>query len=138
MAALTKERDTKQMLDCERSPLAWKVAANVKIWKGSLVANVAGYAAPGATATGRVCVGRAKETVDNLGGAAGAKMVETEEGIFGWVNDGADAFAQADVGIADAYITDDQTVSKTATGKSKAGKLYSLENGFAWVRTLFI
>ena len=136
MAALTKERDTRQMLDVVRSPLAWQVAANVKIFKGSLVALVGGYAAPGATATGRVAVGRAKDTVDNLGGAAGAKNVETEEGIFGWVNDGADAFAQADVGAA-AYITDDQTVSKTATGKSQAGKLYSLEGGVAWVRTIF-
>lgn len=135
--ALTKERDTRQMLDCVRSPLAAQVAANVKIWKGSLVALNGGYAAPGATATGRVAMGRAKETVDNLGGAAGAKMIETEEGIFGWINDGADAFVQADVG-SDAYITDDQTVCKTATGKSKAGKLYSLEGGVAWVRTLFI
>jgi hypothetical protein len=36
---------------------------------------------------------------------------------------------------ATAYITDDQTVNKTATGKSAAGKLVKLDSDGAWVRT---
>lgn len=133
MAALTAERNTPQMADVQRAPLYLPVKGSTKIYKGSLVALNAGYAAPGATATSRIACGRAKTTVDNTG-ADGAKYIEVEEGIFKWVNDAGDPILAANLG-ATVYITDDQTVSVTSTGKSAAGKIVKLDSDGAWVRT---
>lgn len=134
MAALAAERNTPQMADVQRAPLSWPVKGSTTIYKGSLVALNAGYAAPGATATSRIAVGRALQTVVNSG-ADGAKRVTVEEGVFKWANDGGDPIVAASVG-GTAYITDDQTVSVTATGKSAAGKVIQLDSDGVWVRTV--
>lgn len=134
MSALAAARNTPQSLDVQRAHQSWKVKGATTIWKGSLVALNAGYAAPGATATSRIATGRALETVVNAG-ADGAVEVKVEEGIFKWANDGGDPIVAASVG-GTAYITDDQTVSVTATGKSAAGKIMRLDSDGVWVRTL--
>lgn len=132
MAALTAERpQTTRLGDATRPPL-WKlpVKANTKIWAGSLIVVDAGYAAPGRTATGLIVAGRAEQTSDNTGGAAGAKIVEARRGVFKFNNSSSgDAIAQADVGKI-CYIVDDQTVALTdATGtRSRAGMIYQVES----------
>ena len=135
MAALTAARNTRQMADVARAPLAFLQKGSTTIYKGSLVVLNAGYAAPGTTATGLIAIGRAKETTVNAGadGVTGY-VVEVEQGIFPWVNAAGDPILAAHVG-ADCYITDDQTVNITATGKSVAGKVVKLETGIAWVKT---
>lgn len=133
MSALAKARNTPQMQDVQRSPLSWPVKGATTIYQGSLVALNAGYAAPGATATALIAVGRAKKTVVNAG-ADGAAVVEVEEGMFKWVNAAGDPILAANVGGL-CYITDDQTVNLTATGKSAAGKVVQLDSDGVWVKT---
>lgn len=136
MTALAVERNTKRMISPHDQIRAYPVKGAKKIYKGSLVVLSGGYAEPGATATGLVAVGRAKETVDNSAGADGDLTVSVEEGVFKWANLGADAAAQANVG-ADVYVTDDQTVSKTdgSSTKSRAGILVQVDSDGVWVQT---
>lgn len=133
MAALTAARNTK-----ERSGevFDFPAAATTKIHQGSIVALSAGYAAPGATATGRIAVGRAEQTIDNTSGAAGAVSVPVKRGIFKFGNSSAgDLIAQANVG-ADCYIVDDQTVALTNGGstRSVAGKIVGVDSDGVWVQ----
>lgn len=133
MAALAAERNTQQMADIQRSPLCWPQGTNT-IYKGSLVVlNAAGFAEPGTTAAAKTAIGRAKKTSVNAG-SAGAVSVEIEEGIFKWANAGGDLVVAADRGLS-CYITDDQTVNHTATGKSVAGKVIQIDSDGVWVRT---
>lgn len=133
MSALAAARNTRQMADVARAPLPWLMKGATTVYQGSLVMLSGGYAVPGATATGKVAAGRAKKTVINAG-ADGALPIEVEEGIFKWANDGGDPVVAADMG-ATVYITDDQTVSHTATGKSAAGKAIQLDSDGVWVKT---
>ena len=133
MAALTAQRNTRQMLDIVRSPLAFGVKGATTIFKGSLVALNAGYAAPGATAAGLLVVGRAKTTVINAG-ADGAVTIEVDEGIYKWDNAGGDLVVAADVGGL-CYITDDHTVNHTATAKSIAGRVMQIDTDGVWVKS---
>lgn len=131
MAALTAARNTPQL---SGETFGFPVAASTTIYQGSLVALAAGYAAPGATATGRIAVGRAEETVSAV--SAGDASVRVARGVFKFANSSAgDAIAQADVG-ADCYIVDDQTVAKTnGTGtRSRAGKIAAVASDGVWVQ----
>ena len=128
--ALSKERLTPR-LGCDPivTMLSLPVKANTKIYAGSLVVVDAGYAAPGRTAVGLIAIGRAEETVDNTGGAAGDKRVNVRRGAFKYKNSAAgDAIAQADA-LKDVYIVDDETVAKTdgAGTRSVAGKVLLVE-----------
>jgi hypothetical protein len=134
MSALAAARNTPQLADASRAALSWKMKGSTTIYKGSLVALNGGYAAPMATATARIAVGRALATVVNAG-ADGAAEVPVEEGIFKWANDGGDPIVAATVG-GTAYGTDDQTVSVTSTGKSVAGKVVRLDSDGVWVKTV--
>jgi hypothetical protein len=109
--------------------LSIKVKGSTTVEKGKIAVINAGYLDEGATATGLIAVGRIRETVVNSG-ADGAVRAEVEQGLFNWDNATAgDACAQTEVGT-DVYILDDQTVTKTSTGRSKAGKLIDiLDNG---------
>src|SRR6516165_2928731 len=141
MSALSASRYTVQVGDHGVIELIqYPIKASTKIYQGGIVVSDAGYAAPGRTATGLKTLGVLWRVVppatssgssltalgitggdaDNSSGAAGAFMVEVRRGTFKFVNDGSDPVAQADLPIS-VYITDDQTVCKTATGKSKAG-----------------
>jgi hypothetical protein len=133
MAALAAERSTPQFADIQRAPLSWPQGTNT-IFKGSLVVlNAAGFAEPGTAAAAKTAIGRATKTSVNAG-AAGAVSVEIEEGVFKWANAGGDAVVAADRGLS-CYITDDQTVNHTATGKSVAGKVIQIDSDGVWVRT---
>jgi len=123
--ACTTERTTPEMTGLPAFP----VAASTKIYKGSLVALNAGYAVPASTATGLVALGRARDTVDNSAGLAGAKSVEVDPGTFRWANSSStDEITQAEVG-SDCYIVDDQTVAKTSgtNTRSVAGKVVAVD-----------
>ncbi len=133
MAALTKERDTAERNNPRRRRVP--VAGNTKIWTGALVVLAAGYAAPASAALNLVGLGRAAETVDNVGGAAGAQTVEVDRGVFRYANSAAgDAITQADIGKP-AYAVDDQTVAKTdgAGTRSAIGTVYDVDAGGVWV-----
>ena len=116
------------------------VKAATKINAGSLVVWDAGFAAPGRTGAGLLVIGRAEEMSDNLlspqglPGVAGAKSVTVRRGVFKFANDLADPITQANVG-ANAFIVDDQTVCKTAAGKSRAGQIVQLDADGVWVDT---
>lgn len=134
MAALAQERLTDRKNDGVVRSLP--VKAGVKIYLGALVALNAGFAAPGATAVGRLAIGVAEETIDNTGGADGAVRVRVRECEGKYGNSAAgDAIAQADVG-KDCYIVDDQTLAKTDnTGaRSRAGKITQVDSDGVYVK----
>ena len=132
MTALSAPRlATEKAGDTSTAP----VAADTKIWQGALVVMEGGVAKPGKTALSLVVLGIAGETVDNSGGAAGAKKVTTRRGVFRFVNLAADALTEADIG-KDAYLVDDQTVAKTAATntRSVAGTVIDVDAVGAWIR----
>lgn len=130
--ALSKPRDT---IERGRDLLVIPVAAATTIFQGALVAvNASGYAVPGSVATTLKAAGRAEETIDNSGGAAGALSVKVKRGVFKFKNSGADACVQANV-LGDCFIVDDETVAKTdgSSARSKAGKILEVEATGVWV-----
>ena len=114
--------------------LSMPVAANAKIYEGSLVVVDSGYAKPGTTATGLVAAGRAETFADNIGGSDGDVSITVKRGCFKFENDDADTVAQDDV-MADCYIVDDETVAATdgESTRSKAGKVIAVDDDGVWV-----
>jgi hypothetical protein len=129
--ALTGPRATPQEEGVFR---VFGVKATYKIYQGSLVVLAGGYARPGHAATGLVAVGRAEESVDATSLADGVANVKVRKGVFKWVNKADDALTAADVG-AKAYVVDDQTVGKTATGRSEAGRVFQVDADGVWIET---
>jgi hypothetical protein len=89
-----------------------------------------GYFKNGATSTTLRAIGIWTESVDNSAGSAGALLANVElfHPIVGrWmINDGGGgAIAQANVGSV-CYVKDDQTVTITSTGASKAGIVWAV------------
>jgi hypothetical protein len=134
MVALTEGRVTKSR---ELKYISRQVAAGVKIFEGAIVAlTAAGYATPGAVSAALKKAGKARSTVDNTGGGAGAKTIELELGCFQFANSAAgDAITIADVGSS-AYIVDDQTVAKTNGGatRSVAGEIVDVDAQGVWIK----
>lgn len=130
---LTKDRNTpRRAADQFNDP----VAAGAKIYAGSLYClNAAGYAVPGSTSATLKARGRAEETVDNTGGAAGAKSVPGLRGCFQYANSTTtDEITRADIGLQ-CYVVDDQTVAKTSATntRSAAGVVRDLDSAGVWV-----
>ena len=134
MAALAKDRNTPSR---EGARIVVPVKGSTKIYAGSLVAKESGdYAVPASKATGLTVLGRAEEQVDNSSGSDGDATVTVQRGTFKWANaSGKDAVGETEIG-EDAYALDDQTVTKTASGASKAGKILGVESEGVWVETL--
>jgi hypothetical protein len=137
MAALTKPRSTPR-LGQDIAPYDFPIAANTKVWSGSIacIDGTNKRLVPGSALTTLKCVGRARDTYDNTGGAAAAFRCAVDSGIFRWDNSSAgDLIAQADVGN-DCYIVDDHTVAKTdGTGtRSIAGKIIDVDTVGVWVQ----
>ncbi len=134
MTAATEMRMTKK-----RGSLLFsrQVAANVKIFEGTLVClSPTGFAQPGATSATLKADGRANTTVDNTGGANGAKLIDVEKGTFQFANSAAaDLITIADIS-ANAFVVDDQTVAKTNAGntRSVAGKIVDVDARGVWVQ----
>jgi hypothetical protein len=131
MAALTKDRNT---VARSGEDFVFNVAANAKIFAGALVVLDAGNAKAGVTGLNLFGVGRAEETVDNTGGAAGAKTVKVKRGVYRFDNAAADLVTAAKVG-SPCFIVDDQTVAATSGGntRSAAGIVRDVDDAGVWV-----
>lgn len=133
MTALTKDRATARI---DFPLFAFLVATSKIIHGGSIVMkNATGYAIPGETDTGLVCLGCSNGRADNSAGADGDERVEVESGVFPWENSaGADEITIADIGN-DCYVVDDQTVAKTdgTSTRSKAGRIVNVDDQGVWV-----
>lgn len=118
----------------------YKVGANVKIWGGAItcVDTATGYLIPGKTGTGLVCTGKAVETVDNTGGAAGALPCQVQPSGGQWdfaVDNDSGSPVTAAMVEQDCYMLDDHTVTSDSTGRSKAGTVKGIDaSGKVWVR----
>lgn len=93
--------------------VSYPVEESTTIYAGSLVCiNAAGYAIPGADASGNKFVGVATEKVDNSAGADGAKSVEVRIGCVAH-------FVNSDLVLTDIQevcaVMDDQTVEQVET-----------------------
>ena len=131
--ALTKDRNTSRRDGVQyNDPLA----ANAKIYAGSIVClDASGNAVPGSTATTLKVRGLAQEQVDNTGGTAGAKRIESRRGVFQLANSAStDLITRAEIG-SQCYIVDDQTVAKTSATntRSVAGVVRDVDDGGVWV-----
>ena len=111
------------------------VAANAIIREGGLTVLDATFAKPGATALNLIGVGIARETVDNTGGANGAKTVTVEKGIYPFVNAGG--VTRAHIG-SPAWIVDDQTVAHDSGSNTRSsfGRIVDVNGDGVWVHTL--
>jgi hypothetical protein len=130
--ALSRERNTTSLGDGLVREIG--VKASAVIYNGSLVVQDAGVAAPGRTANTLVAIGKAEHTVDNTGGADGAKRVRVKRGIHGFNNLAGDPVVAADLG-KDCYVVDDETVARTSAGgtRSIAGRVFSIDGGTVFV-----
>lgn len=130
---LTKDRDTKTRAGTD---FVDPVAAAAKIFAGSIVAlNAAGDAVPASAIAAQRTRGVAQETVDNTGGAAGAKSVPTRRGAYRFKNStAADLIVRADIGNS-CYVVDDETVAKTSNASARpiAGVIRDVDSGGVWV-----
>jgi hypothetical protein len=116
-------------------------ATGTTLFVGALAAlNASGFLTPGATATTLTAVGvigeqphlRPADRYTNSG-SNGAQTLVVQKGTFKFNNDAGDPLDAADRDKV-CYITDDETVSATATGKSIAGIFRGLDDdGGAWV-----
>lgn len=114
------------------------VEANTLIEAGNLVVlNAAGFAEQASTALNLRAAGRAEQTVNNLGGAQGARAVRVRRGVFKWINSAAtDQITQADL-LNDCYIVNSSQVARTngSNTRSRAGKVVGVEADGVWVET---
>jgi hypothetical protein len=101
------------------------VAAKTAITEGTMVAiNKDGYAVEASKAEGLTVAGCALRYADNAAGGDGDISVPVRRGAFVWGNDGS--IEETDV-LKDAYVSDEKTVTITADGSSKAGKILAVD-----------
>jgi hypothetical protein len=122
--------DTERWLD--EYLIALPVRAGARIRQGALVMVSGGYAEEAGPGTGKIALGVAQETVDNTGGANGAKEVLVRRGVFRFENDPADPVGPTELG-KDVYATGPNTVAKGNLGRSKAGRALRIDGDYVWV-----
>lgn len=83
-----------------------------------------GYAVTGSKSPGLVAVGCVQRFTDNSAGADGALEVYVERGAFVWENDGTIKVTDL---MKDCYIAGSDTVTITAEGASRAGKIIAVD-----------
>jgi len=125
MPALTQPYETHER---EGLIVAYPVKANARIWKGALVCvDNTGYLVPASDTANLRFVGVAFESVDNTGGASGAKRCRVvKRGTFVYNRIGS--FTQADIGTTARAITDNE-VAKTSTNNIVVGTVVELLDG---------
>jgi hypothetical protein len=128
MTALTADRATDYRSgDFYEFPCA----ASKQFYKGAQVAlDASGNAQPGITGTGQLAVGISQE--QKLSTLAAAENIRIRSGIHKMNNSSGDPITKTEIGSV-CYIEDDQTVCKTATGKSVAGYVQQLDSEGVWV-----
>lgn len=105
------------------------LAAGVTIWAGTMVAlNAAGNAIPAADTAATRVIGRAEQTGNNTGGAAGDVSIVVKPGCFKYNNDATNPVTIASVGLA-CFVRDDNTVAVAAgpANDIKAGIVIRVE-----------
>lgn len=95
--------------------------------------NADGYAVTASKAEGLTIAGCAMRFTDNASGSAGDVMVLVRRGVFVWDNDGS--IEKTDI-LKDAYVSDEKTVTITAEGSSKAGKILAVDSDGVTVEIL--
>jgi hypothetical protein len=122
MPALSQPYETHER---EGLIVAYPVKANARIWKGALVCvDSTGYLVPASDTANLRFVGVAFESVDNTGGANGAKRCRVvKRGTFIYNRIGS--FAQADIGATARAVTDNE-VAKTSTNNIVVGTVVEL------------
>jgi len=125
MPALTQPYETHER---EGLIVAYPVKANARIWKGALVCvDSTGYLVPASDTANLRFVGVAFESVDNTGGANGAKRCRVvKRGTFIYNRIGS--FTQADIGTTARAVTDNE-VAKTSTNNIVVGTVVELLDG---------
>ena len=120
--ALTADADIKFYSSNELIDLP--VEANTVIYKGALVGINAttGYARP--LVAGDAFAGLAYRKADNSGGSAGARNVRLFQGID--IVATISGVSQTDVGAV-VYASDDATLTLTAAGNSRIGRIVAIE-----------
>jgi hypothetical protein len=108
--------------------VAYPVKANARIWKGALVCvDNTGYLVPASDTANLRFVGVAFESVDNTGGASGAKRCRVvKRGTFVYNRIGS--FTQADIGTTARAVSDNE-VAKTSTNNIVVGTVVELLDG---------
>lgn len=110
-------------------------ATSTTLYVGALVCtNASGFVVAGSAATTLKALGvlgvqphlRPASSYTNSG-ANGAQELQVLLGAFKFNNDAGDPLSAANIG-GPCYITDDETVSATATGKSLAGTFWGLDD----------
>ena len=100
-------------------------AAGAVIAEATMVAiNAEGYAMTAEKAEGITIAGCAVKFTDNASGSAGDAYVPVRRGTFVWDNDGS--IEKTDI-LKDAYVFDEKTVTITADGSSRAGKILAVD-----------
>ena len=101
------------------------LTANEKVFAGEIgVINATGAAVAATAAASLKAFGRVESVEEG--------KVTMKKGCFRYQNSSTDAVTAAEIG-SDCYIEDSCTVCKTATGKSKAGKVFLVEDSGVWV-----
>jgi len=119
--ALTQDRNTRQV--GQFRTVAPKVAAGVSIFNGAMCSyNADGFLKPSDNTATDTFAGIADQSVDNTGGADGAKRCRICRGPF-LMSPGA--LVQADVGGA-VYCTDDDVIANA--GNVPAGTLLDFDD----------
>ncbi len=102
-----------------------QAAEGEKIAEATMVAiNLDGYAETASKKEGLAIAGCAMRYTDNSAGSAGDVEVPVKRGAFVWNNDGS--IKKTDI-LKDAYVADETTVTITAEGSSRAGKILAVD-----------
>jgi hypothetical protein len=121
--------------------LKMKMGANFKALKGCIAAIALsgtnkGLVVEGTAAGNLLIIGRFGETVDNTGGAAGAKKVEVlfhrHFECLKLVNDATTPVAETDIGQR-CFVKDNNTVSMDGSGRSVGGTVWGFDDALVLV-----
>lgn len=127
MSALTADRNTPRRDGIEFS---YPMAASKEIFAGALVfLDTAGNAEPATTATGKICAGAAQEY--KLSTTIALTAIKVRTGCFRFAN--GETITKAHIGDL-AYALDDQTLYRTASGKSPVGVIVDVDTDGVWVK----
>lgn len=135
MAALSDDRQTQIRSGGSTRMGLGLIAANTKIYFGSLIAkNASGYLVPASDTAGLKVVGIAQQQVDNTGGSAGALSVDYITGVEAQFGNAGSAVIQANWGAL-CTVSDDNNVSiaSVTTNDIVAGRVRRFDANTVWL-----
>lgn len=132
--ALTKDRDTRELLDPRVR--RFSLAAGAVIHAGGLVAlTTGGVVRPAGQDVNDLVVGVACRAVDNATGAEGDAVVDVKTGVFKLANSQTDPLGLTDSGQT-VFAEDDETLARSdAAGTlAPAGSLWQVDEDGVWIK----